>query len=103
MFDLLIGKTQPKAILDYCKDVHGYLSWLAGIGREPDSVGSLVVCSFLRLTLSRGKSVPVKVKCALTWFETKAKIHRGDNNRKSFVPMMNTHPEVCITCSWSVS
>ena len=66
LLNLIMGKTQPKATLDYCEEVNGYLSWLAGIGRPPANAGPLVVCSFLRLTLSRGKSVPAKVKCRLS-------------------------------------
>ena len=74
LFGILMGRTQPKAILDYCREVNAYLSWVEGIGRAPHGVGPLMLCSFFRMALSRGKSVPLKIKCALVWFESHAKI-----------------------------
>ena len=75
LFGVLMARIQPKAIMDYCKEVNLYIDWLNGIKFPLTRVGPLMLCSYLHMTLSRGKSIPVKVRCALVWFESHAKIH----------------------------
>ena len=75
LFGVLMARIQPKAILDYCKEVNLYMDWLSSIKRSLVDVGPLMLCSYLHMTLSRGKSIPTKVRCALVWFEGHAKVH----------------------------
>ena len=64
----------PRAILEYCKEVSTYFAWLEAIQCDLSRVGSVMLCSYLRSSLSMGKSIPTKVRCALNWFEQHAKV-----------------------------
>jgi hypothetical protein len=74
LFGVLFARLQPRVILGYIAEVNGYFSWLDGMGRSPTGVGLLMLCSYLRMSLSRGTSIPVKIRCSLNWFEAHAKI-----------------------------
>ena len=72
LFGVLMARIQPK--LEHCEEVDLYLDWLGSIKYPVTRTGPLMVCSHLHMCLSRGKSIPLKVRCALVWFENHARI-----------------------------
>ena len=66
--NLLMGKMAPKAASDYCKGVASFFDWAMALQKEPSAIGVIAPCSYLRSSLSRGKSIPTKIRCALNWF-----------------------------------
>ena len=74
MYLVLFGKLSAQAVLDYCKEVLRYLAWVQSLGRDPKDMGPVMICGYLQTCLSRGKSVPTRVRCALGWFESHAKM-----------------------------
>ena len=36
---------------------------------ELQQVGTIMLCSYVRMALQRGKSIPARVRCALVWCE----------------------------------
>ena len=70
--DMRMGKMTPKAASDYCKEVATYFDWALALQKEPASIGVIALCSYLRNSLTRGKSIPVKIRCALKWFQERS-------------------------------
>ena len=71
------GKLIASAVDSYCKEVGKYLDWLVGIRQFPVEVGPVTLCGYLRASLSRGSSVPTKVRAALCWCESHIKVLLG--------------------------
>ena len=69
MLDLLCGKMDPRVITTYCKECELFLQWTATLKKNLNEIGAVLLCSWLRVARSRGKSVPTVVRCALTWLE----------------------------------
>ena len=67
--DILCGKVTARGGLDYVKEVFRFLDWTEALEREIVGLGSILICSYMRSVVARGNSVPVKVRCALNWFE----------------------------------
>ena len=53
------------------------MNWMSSLRVELDSVSSILLCSYFRMALKRGKSVPSRVRCALVWCEDHLKVGLG--------------------------
>ena len=73
-----MGRNQPRCISGHIKEDRGYLSWLEGIDVSHEGRGAILICSFFRVALSGGESIPMKIKCALNWFESRANIQMNN-------------------------
>jgi hypothetical protein len=67
--DILCGKVTARGGLYYVKVVFRFLDWSEALEREIVGLGSILICSDMRSAVARGNSVPVRVRCALNWFE----------------------------------
>lgn len=74
---VVCGKLFASAVDSYCKEVGKYLDWLVAIRRSPVEVGPVTLCGYLRASLSRGSSVPTKVRAALCWCQSHIKVLLG--------------------------
>ena len=87
MLDLLCGKMDPKVVARYAKECTTYFQWVKGLNMEVASVGPVLLCNYLKHTLSRGKSVPTVVRCSLVWLESHAMVslNASGNGVRDFV------------------
>ena len=77
MLDMVCHKLEPKVLKQYYRECNNYLSWVQSVGHTPMTVGSVLLCSYLKTTLTRGKSIPTVVRCALVWLEQHAGVKLG--------------------------
>ena len=69
LYSLSMGKLEPKAVNDYCRETTFYVVWARGMGLELAEVGTIMLCSYFRMTLSRGKRS--RFGYAARWFGAK--------------------------------
>ena len=69
-FPFLVGTFEPKAVIGHADEVTACVRWLEDMRVSILGVGVLLLCSYFRVVVGRGKSVPVKVRAALVWCET---------------------------------
>ena len=90
--EMLVGDKQPGCVASYTKECFHYLDWADALAFDILAVGAVALCSYLRSTSERGRSVPNAVRCALGWCEvfTKTGLGASEQSIKAFVSRLTT-------------
>ena len=72
-----MGTLEPKAVIGYIKEITSYLSWLSDMRVGLSEVGVILLCSYFRVAIGRGRSVPSKVRSAMIWCEKHTRTRLG--------------------------
>ena len=64
---VICGNLEPNALTRYCKEATTYVQWVRSLRSNVTEVGSIMLCSYIRVTLKRGRSIPTVVRSSLIW------------------------------------
>ena len=75
--DIILAGVEPQVVLTYGAEVYRFIHWLSAVGLRFTEVTDLRVAGYIRNSLSRGKTVPTRLRSALMFFQRVADVKLG--------------------------